>query len=70
MSLFYPNDSKSYLMGYVDVGYLSNPHNGRSQIGYLFTCDVITILCQSMKQTITVTSSNCAEILTLHEASH
>jgi len=28
MSLFYPNDSKSYLMSYVDVSYLSYPHNG------------------------------------------
>jgi len=27
MDLFYPNDSKSYLMGYVDAGYLSYPHN-------------------------------------------
>jgi len=38
MGLFYTNDSKSNLMGYTDAGYLSHPHNGRSQIGYLFTC--------------------------------
>ena len=25
------------LIGYADVGYLSNPHNGRSLTGYLFT---------------------------------
>jgi len=30
MSLFYPNDSKSDLMGYADASYLSDPHNGRS----------------------------------------
>jgi len=28
MGLFYPNDSKIYLMGYVDAGYLLDPHNG------------------------------------------
>jgi len=26
MGLFYPNDSKLYLMGYVDASYLSDPH--------------------------------------------
>ena len=30
MGLFYSNDSKSLLVGYVDVGYLSNPHKGQS----------------------------------------
>ena len=25
-------------MGYVNVGYLSNPHKARSQTRYLFTC--------------------------------
>jgi len=30
MSLFYPNDSKSVLMGYADVDYLSNPYSDRS----------------------------------------
>jgi len=27
MGLFYPNYSKSYLMGYADAYYLSDPHN-------------------------------------------
>jgi len=36
MGLFYPNDLESYLMGYADVDYLSNPHNGLSQTRYLF----------------------------------
>ena len=69
MGLFYPNDSKLDLMGYADAGYLSDPHNGRSQTGYLFTCGGTTISWRSMKQTITATSSNRVEILALHEAS-
>jgi len=52
-------------MGYADVGYLSDPHNGRSQTRYLFICGGITISWRSVKQTITVTSSNHAEILAL-----
>ena len=38
MSLFYSNKSNFDLVGYADVGYLSDPHKARSQIGYLFTC--------------------------------
>jgi len=37
---------------------------------YLFTCSGRTISQRSVKQTITITLSNHAEILTLHEASH
>ncbi|GAA0151652.1 hypothetical protein LIER_37326 [Lithospermum erythrorhizon] len=37
MGLFYSNTSKLELIGYADAGYLSDPHNGRSQTGYLFT---------------------------------
>ena len=39
MGLFYSNVSNSKLIGYADVGYLSDPHNGKSQTRYLFTCD-------------------------------
>ena len=49
MGLFYSNAPKSNLIGYVDVGYLSNPHNGQSQTGHLFTCGNIVISWQSMK---------------------
>jgi len=69
MGLFYQNDSKSYIMGYSDAGYLSDPHNGRSEIGYLFTCGGITNSWWSMKQTITTTSLSHAEMLALHEVS-
>ncbi|KAK8505395.1 hypothetical protein V6N12_067362 [Hibiscus sabdariffa] len=50
-------------------GYLSDPHNARSQTGYVFTYGDTAISWHSMKQTITATSSNHAEILAIHEAS-
>ena len=43
MSLFYSTESKKQLFGYADVGYLSNPHKARSQIGYVFNCNGTTI---------------------------
>lgn len=43
MGLFYSNVSKSYLTDYANAGYLSHPHNGRSQTRYLFTCGDTTI---------------------------
>ena len=39
MSLFYLNELKLQLFGYVDAGYLSDPHKARSQIGYVFNCN-------------------------------
>jgi len=38
MSLFYSDESKSELIGYVDAEYLSDPHKFRSQTRNLFTC--------------------------------
>ena len=69
MGLFYSNKSNFDLLGYVDSGYLSNPHKARSQTSYLFTCGGTAISWRSVKQTITATSSNHAEILAIHEAS-
>ncbi|KAL0553874.1 hypothetical protein IC582_007778 [Cucumis melo] len=69
MGLFYSNKSNFDLVGYADAGYLSNPHKGRSQTGYLFTCGGTAISWRSVKQTMTATSSNHAEILAIHEAS-
>ncbi|KAL0533448.1 hypothetical protein IC582_030288 [Cucumis melo] len=51
------------------AGYLSDPHKARSQTGYLFTCGGTAISWRSVKQTMTATSSNHAEILAIHEAS-
>ncbi|KAK2389045.1 putative mitochondrial protein [Trifolium repens] len=69
MGLFYPKVPKLELIGYADAGYLSDPHKGRSQTGYLFTSGDTAISWRSVKQTITATSSNHAELLALHEAS-
>ncbi|XP_056697613.1 secreted RxLR effector protein 161-like [Spinacia oleracea] len=69
MGLFFPNQTKEDLIGFADAGYLSDPHNARSQTGYVFTCGGTAISWRSMKQTIAATSSNHAEILAIHEAS-
>ena len=69
MGLFYPNENKTDLIGYANAGFRSDPHIGKSQTGYLFTCGGTAISWRSMKQTISATSSNHAEILAMHEAS-
>ena len=68
MGLYYSLSSKSGLVGYADAGFLSDPHNGRSQTGYVFLYGGTAISWCSTKQTITATSSNHAEILAIHEA--
>jgi hypothetical protein len=69
MGLFYSRGSNSQLVGYVDAGFLSDPHKGRSQMGYLFTCENTTISWRSIKQTLVATSSNHSKIIAIHEAS-
>ena len=69
MGLYDSKESKSQLIGYVDAGYLSNPHKARSQTGYVFTYGGTTISWRSVKQTMVATSSNHLEILAIHEAS-
>ena len=70
LRLFYTNSNKSLgLIGYADAGYLSDPHKGRSQTGYIFTYNGTAISWRSTKQTLVATSSNHAEILALHETS-
>ena len=70
MSLFYSRESKQQkLLGYADVGYLSDPHKGRSQIRDVFNCNGTAISWRSIKQTMVATSSNHSEILAIHEAS-
>ncbi|WKA07154.1 hypothetical protein VitviT2T_025015 [Vitis vinifera] len=56
MGLFYSRESKQQLLGYVDAGYLSDPHKGRSQTGYVFNCNGIAISWRSVKQTMVATS--------------
>jgi hypothetical protein len=69
MGLFYSKGSNSQLIGYADAGFLSDPHKGRSQTGYLFTCGSTVISWRSVKQTLVATSSNHLEIIAIYEAS-
>jgi hypothetical protein len=36
LGLFYKKNQDLSLIGYVDVGYLSDLHNGKSHIGFMF----------------------------------
>ena len=69
IGLFCSNNVNHELVGYDDVGYLSDPHKVRSQIDYLFTCGTNYISWRSTKQTLVATSSNHAKILAIYEAS-
>ena len=69
MGLFYSRESKQQLLGYADVGYLSDPHKGRSQTGYVFNYNGTAISWRFFKQTMVATSANHSEILAIHEAS-
>ena len=69
MGLLYPNGSKQQIVGYANVGYLFDPHKGRSQTGYLLTYGNTAISWRFIKQTISATSPNHAEIIAIHEAS-
>ncbi|XP_059669017.1 secreted RxLR effector protein 161-like [Cornus florida] len=67
MGLFYLKAPNSPLIGYADVGYLSDPHKAYSQTGYVFTCGGTAISWRSMKQIMITTSSNHSKILAIHE---
>jgi hypothetical protein len=49
MRLFYRKDTKSKLVGYADVGYLSDLHKARSQSRYVFTYGGTVISWRSTK---------------------
>ena len=57
------------LIGYCDAGYLSDPHNARSQTGFVFLYGGTAISWNSTKQTLVATSTNHSEIIALFEAS-
>ncbi|XP_055830819.1 secreted RxLR effector protein 161-like [Solanum dulcamara] len=69
MGLFYPYNCSPNLVGYADAKYLSDPHKVRSQTGYVFICGGAAISWRSTMQSIMATSSNHAEIITIHETS-
>jgi hypothetical protein len=64
---FIEKNTKSKLVGYADVGYLSDPYKARSQSGYVFTFGGTAISWRSTKQTLTATSSNHAELIALYD---
>ena len=57
------------MVGYTNAGYLSDPHNARSQTGFVFLHGGTIIFWKSSKQTLVATSTNHSEIITLYEAS-
>ncbi|XP_048615731.1 secreted RxLR effector protein 161-like [Brassica napus] len=69
LGLFYTDRPSEKMAGYADVGYLSNPHNARSQTGYVFIHGGAAVSWRSTKQTLEATSSNHAEIIAMFEAS-
>jgi hypothetical protein len=69
LGLFYKRGLNSNIIGYTDAGYLFDPHNGRSQTGFVFLHNETTILWKSSKQTLVTTSTNHSEIVALYEAS-
>lgn len=69
LGLFYPTNINDTLTGFADGGYLSDPHDGRSQTGYIFLVGLTAISWRSTKQTLVTTSSNHSEIIALYEAS-
>jgi hypothetical protein len=69
LGLFYQFDQDKSIIGYTDAGYLSDPHNARSQTGFVFLHGGTAISWKSSKQTLVATSTNHSEIIALYEAS-
>jgi hypothetical protein len=69
LGLFYKRGPNSNIIGYTDAEYLSDPHNGISQTGFVFLHNETTISWKSSKQTLVTTSTNHSEIVALYEAS-
>jgi len=69
LNLFHPKELKSYLVGYEEAGYLSDPHKKRSQTCYVFTYGDTAVSWRYVKQSMVTTLSDYFEILVIHEAS-
>jgi hypothetical protein len=69
LGLFFQKTNDPSLVGYTNAGYLSNPHNARSQTGFVFLHGGTAISWKSSKQTLVATSTNHSEIIALFEAS-
>ncbi|XP_040252118.1 secreted RxLR effector protein 161-like [Aegilops tauschii subsp. strangulata] len=69
LGLFYKRNQDLSIIGYADAGYLSDPHDCKSQTGYVFLCGGTAFSWKSSKQTLVSTSTNHSEIMALFEAS-
>ena len=69
LGLFFKKNLDPSMIGYTDAGYLSDPHNGKFQTGFVFLHGGTTISWKSSKQTLTTTSTNHSEIIALYEVS-
>ena len=57
------------LVRYTDAGYLSDPHNARSQTDFVFLHGGTAISWKSSKQTLVATSTDHSKIIAQFEAS-
>jgi hypothetical protein len=58
LGLFFRRNQDSGLIGYADVGYLSDPQNARSQTRFMFLHGGATISWKFAKWTLVATSTN------------
>jgi hypothetical protein len=68
LGLFYKRNQDLTMVGYADAGYMSDPHNARSQTGFVFLCGGTAISWRSFKQALVATSTNHSEIIAMYEA--
>jgi len=68
LGLWFLKNQTPTMIGYVDAGYMSDPHNARSQTGFVFLCGGAAISWRSMKQALVATLTNHSEIIALYEA--
>lgn len=65
IGIFYPKNGVPTLVGYIDAGYLSDTVKEKSQTGSFFSYGNTTVSWMSIKQTLTTTSPNKAELVSL-----
>jgi len=69
LGLYFRKSENRETTGYADSGFNTDEVAGKSQTGYIFLRDGAPVSWKSVKQTVTATSTNHAELLAFHEAS-
>ena len=69
LGLLYSRKGATRFVGYADAGYKSDPKSGKSQTGYIFLKNGAPVSWKFVKQSVTATSTNHAELIAFHEAS-